>query len=217
MLNELIRKKKPEIILQCGDFGFWPGHRFYDPAKKLIPGKTQIHWIDGNHEDHRSIRTGLKTGTLPVAENMPNVVYQPRGSTLTLPDGRKILFAGGAFSVDNKIRLPGKDWFPDLETLTEQDWNNFPDAHEGQVDIIISHTAPTEFAVKGVPLNEWPDWWDRDSDPSSEILSKALARYKPQQWYFGHFHKFQRGTYQGCNWIGLDSAQPGKKWWIELT
>lgn len=40
-------------------------------------------------------------------EVAPGVIYQPSGSTLTLPDGRVVLFLGGAKSVDWPLRTGG--------------------------------------------------------------------------------------------------------------
>ena len=202
--------------MQCGDLGFWPGHRFHDPTTKLQPNSTRIHWVDGNHDDHRALQEKVKANRLQLSEALPNVVFQPRGSTLTLPDGRTVLFAGGAFSVDNRVRLPGRDWFPDLEILTEEDLKNFPDPDFTNIDIVVSHTAPKEFSAKGLPLERWPAWWDQDKDPSTIILSKVLHAYKPSQWFFGHFHLYQEGTYDGCDWYALDHAQGDSRWWMKL-
>ena len=214
--NALLNERRPDAVLQCGDFGFWPGHRFHDPAEKLLPHATHIHWVDGNHDDHGAIQERIQSNQFHLSESLPNVIYQPRGSTLTLPDGRTALFAGGAFSVDNRVRLPGRDWFPDLEVLTEEDLKNFPDPTSVKIDIVISHTAPDEFSADGLPLDLWPEWWDRDLDPSTKVLSKVLHAYKPSLWFFGHFHLYQEGSYGGCKWYGLDHAQGSTRWWMEL-
>ena len=173
--NELIQQHKPDIVLQCGDFGFWPGQRFYDPVPRIKPGKAHIHLVDGNHEDHKTIRKRVALSSLSLSEDLPNVLYQPRGSTIQLPDGRTVLFAGGAFSIDNKIRMPSVDWFPDLEILTEKELESFPSPDEVQVDIVISHTAPLEFSPKGIPDEQWPEWLDRDPDPSMKTLKIGRA------------------------------------------
>lgn len=215
-LNTLINRRQPEMILQCGDFGYWPGDRRYDPALKLKPRATRIHWIDGNHEDLKSLQALVASGSRIISNNMPNVIYQPRGSILELPDGRNVLFAGGAFSVDNYARLPGKDWFPDYEVLTEEELELFPDPSLVKIDIVISHTAPQEFNVKGLPYEQWPVWWDRSPDPSEKVLSLVLKRYQPTQWFLGHFHRFQKGEFRGCKWTALDYAGSGRQWWVEL-
>ena len=214
--NKLIDQHQPQVILQCGDFGYWPGNRRYSPAINIEPCSTHIHWIDGNHEDFNALRDLVETDDLALSDELPNVSYQPRGSTLELPDGRNVLFAGGAFSVDNAIRKPGKDWFPDFETLTESELDNFPDPSQIQIDIVVSHTKPREFNVKGLSYDLWPAWWDRTLDPSERVLSEILRRYQPKQWFLGHFHQFQEGEFEGCQWTALDCAGKNRQWWIEL-
>ena len=51
---------------------------------------------------------------------------------MALPDGRTVLFMGGALSVDKAWRTPGYDWFPE-ESITTGDLDRLPDVH---VDIV---------------------------------------------------------------------------------
>lgn len=213
--NAFIVRENPELIIQTGDFGYWPGRGDLDPLTMLRSGSTIIHWIEGNHEDNEEICEELAGGG-PISPDLPNVIYQPRGSTIELPDGRTVLFAGGAFSVDNAVRQPGWDWFPDHEMLRESDLANFPEPKNVQIDIVISHTAPREFSVSGLPWNQWPKWWDKTPDPSQRILSKVLRRYRPRKWFLGHFHRFQKGTFGGCEWTALGYVGGAEKWWAEL-
>ena len=129
-------------ILQCGDFGYWP--RFYNfnqGNKKLIKNKNvKIYWCDGNHEDFDSIKK------IENNEILPNIFYMKRGSILTLEDGRKVLFIGGAYSIDKDARIPGDTWFPE-EEITQKDIYDLPDE---KIDIVISHTAPTEFNLSAI-------------------------------------------------------------------
>jgi hypothetical protein len=105
-LNSFINSSKPNMMICCGDFGFWP-RESDSTITRLKNNNTRIHWCDGNHEDFWSLK-GRSSN-----EIHPNVFYQPRGSVLTLPDGRNILFFGGAHSVDKDVRTLGKDWFPE--------------------------------------------------------------------------------------------------------
>lgn len=217
VINALIRKHEPDIIFQCGDFGFWPRTR-RNPTEHLRPLNTAIHWCDGNHEDHVALAERVSLGRLAISKKMPNVVYQPRGSVLDLPDGRTILFAGGAFSVDNAHphKEANRDWFPGLECLTETDLANFPNPDEVEIDIVVSHTRPTDFDVRGTPYSQWPSWWDRTPDPSEQVLSEVLRRYRPKKWFLGHFHEFAQGEVDGCQWTSLGRAGGKDTWWIEI-
>lgn len=180
-LNSLINKKHPSIVLQVGDFGYWPNLR---NRTKVRSGDAIVYFCDGNHEDHESLKN-LKNN-----EIYKNVFYMKRGSTIDLPDGRTVLFMGGAHSFDWRYREAGRDWFPELELVTEKDLENLPDK---KIDIVISHTAPEEFFI-GFPPKE---------DPSRESLSYILKKYEPKLWFFGHFHMYDTGFDSGCKWVAL--------------
>jgi hypothetical protein len=224
--NHLINQKKPQIVLQCGDFGYWPK---WDNTTTIVvednfdgqklkpfnqygikPEDARIYWCDGNHEDHESLKKIRDAG---IFEIQPNVFYQPRGSTLELPDGRVVLFMGGADSVDKRERTPGRDWFPE-ETIKSKDLDNLPNY---AVDIIISHTAPKEFYKKLMTTRnlETYNWEDKFNDPSREALSYILHKYKPSLWYFAHFHIFGRGYYENTRWCCLNMAGHSN-WWTKL-
>lgn len=223
--NALITKLKPDIMLQCGDFGYWTkfhnttmiGNDLYSNRKRkkwnqygLKPGDTKIYWCDGNHEDIWAIKKELiETGNLEI---QPNVFYQPRGSTLKLPDKRTVLFIGGAESIDKLTRRIGYDWFPD-EVITQTDVENLP---ECDIDIVISHTCPREFYAKLVTIRNTNTYrWMKTKDPSRMALSYILHKYKPKLWYFGHFHMFKQGYYGDTKWTALNMA-PDSRWWIPL-
>ena len=191
-LNQIVKAMRPDLVLQCGDFGYFPKFKLYCPENRLA-NRAPIHWCDGNHEDHESL---AKFRSDPPAghEVATNVFYQERGSTLTLPDGRTVLFMGGADSIDKKERTSGRDWFPE-ELITEADLARLPDC---RVDIVISHTCPTRFDIS----EHFPE---KEADPSRKFLDVVLDRYKPARWYFGHWHKFLEGKHKNCRWKGLNS------------
>jgi len=216
-LNKLINVKQPEIILQCGDFGYWPrmqkssrtimtsqGERNIraKAAGPKVPEGSVLYWCDGNHEDHHSLRDR------ETDELWPRTFYMPRGKVLTLPDGRTVMFAGGAASIDHNCRTYGIDWFPE-EILTEKDV--FAIAHEGPVDIMISHTLPHEFDVlAGKPYGYM-------SDPSRLALSYLLDHHRPKQWFNGHWHMYMTGYAKKCQWTSLDRVRGsnGRCWqWL---
>ncbi|MGE4299805.1 MAG: metallophosphoesterase [Desulfovibrionaceae bacterium] len=237
-LNVLINRKRPDLVLQCGDFGHFPhlvelargrdeGGMFLRPTYpqdtaecvKLRIGQDQrveLRFCDGNHEDHDDLRN-LAKGKREAVEMAPGLFYQPRGSTLTLPDGRVVLFMGGAKSVDWQLRKEGRDWFP-REQVTAEDVADLPD----KVDIVISHTAPRRFPIckfeGGAKLDDVRMGLDIDPDPSREFLDQVLDRCQPSRWFFGHFHRFRTGTKSGCTWTALGSSHKPTlgPWWMWL-
>jgi len=199
-LNRLIVRRRPDLVLQCGDFGWWPNPD--NPAKALEhikPVNCQgIYWCDGNHERHPSL---LQDGQIHPLGN--RVYFCSRGSTLTLPDGRIVLFAGGASSRDQFIRTPGHDWFPE-ENISQADLDRM--LQHDRVDIVVSHTCPAGFDIrmKG----------GRDSDANRTALQIVLEQYEPELWFFGHWHRWDHGQAGRTRWYGLDYPRPFTDWWM---
>lgn len=209
VLDAFIKRLEPLLVLQCGDFGIWPGRNIDRLAAgfKTDAGQTvPIHFCDGNHENHHELRKlcGLTTAALEVGDC---VFYQPRGSTITLPNGHVVLFAGGADSVDKDMRTPGLDWFPE-EILTENDFEHFPDIPS--VNIVISHSAPA--SLKLPPLLDAQKY----PDPSRDVLDKVLQRYRPKQWFCAHYHTAFSGKIKNCQIQALDCGH-SHKWKDEIN
>lgn len=217
-VNQLIAKKPNiELIFQLGDFGWWPkfhnlpvvtSESLYGTRVKswdqfgLKNNNVRIYWIKGNHEDQESIDELVKENKLEV---MPNVFHQPCGSTTVLLDGRRILFIGGADSVDKKLRTPGHDWFPQ-EAISYKTIDSLPDE---KIDIVMSHTAPKYFEI--IHDNE-----EEGLLNSRAALDYVFDKYQPSRWYCGHFHTFKEGRYKDCKWTALSHVESYQRWWVEL-
>ena len=211
-LNQLISKKNPDILIVCGDFGYWPnlveekvkygwGGTSYKYIKKesnclakIKPGKTKIYFCDGNHEDHNSLNE-YQDGKIHELEK--NIFFCSRGSILTLSDGRTILFIGGARSIDKDMRTEGVDWFRQ-ETISNKDYE-YAISHNKRIDIVVSHTCPDYFMPDLIQGN-----MSKINDPSCKALDGIFDKYRPSQWLFGHFHFYKDGYYNGCYWKCLN-------------
>ena len=201
LLNHVIEHSEPDRIFQCGDFGFWPKSSSWFSTNKIKNNRTKIYFCDGNHDDHDSLNT------LENNEIAKNIFYMKRGSTLCLPDGRNVLFIGGADSIDKHRRTIGIDWFPQ-EVLSESDFETLPDS---EINIIISHTCPREVLpnLHGVYGTSKYDLSSsvNCSDPSCDILSKVLEKYKPELWFFAHWHEFTEGQIKETKWTTLKNIE----------
>ncbi len=206
-LNEFIKNQQPEMILQCGDFAWFPNHEHEDhfyhqeqgwTTSTIQSQNTSIYWCDGNHEDHSVI---IQDGQ--IHEVATNVYHCSRGSTLALPDGRIVLFAGGADSIDKNFRTPGHDWFPEENITTSQ--LDLMMSH-GKIDIVISHTAPLSFNASG---------FTKECGMVSNrfALEQVLEKYRPDLWYFGHWHNDTSGVHKNTKWQCLDYPGNSGKWW----
>ena len=220
-LNTLINKKKPTLILQCGDWGFFPHHarkaftkngvRYsgFDPWG-VKAHNTKVIFCPGNHDCWWDLQLW---DDLELPEMYHNVFYAKRGTTYTLPDGRVVLFMGGAASIDKASRTIGIDWWPE-EMISISELYKLEERELENVDIIISHTCPQEFNPLLNPKKPYNGWEYKFHDSSQEVLSELLYMYKPSLWYFGHFHVYMEGFFEetGTKWLCLNDT-PNTNWW----
>jgi predicted phosphodiesterase len=201
-LNQLISKKRPELVICCGDFGYWPNTKWAVELSTIKPQGSTILWCDGNHENHWALQKRESD------EMEPGVIYMPRGSTYTLEDGRVLMFMGGADSIDKDQRYIGVDWFPD-EVIKSADLYDLPDI---KVDIFITHTCPEELVADMLKYNS-----SKFNDPSPRALSELWKTYKPDLWYFGHWHVYKELDMFGTKCFSLGSSTwPEQRWWTWL-
>jgi len=202
-LNTLINRKSPDLVIACGDFGYWPKFKEYTLEDIKLQNTKRLLWCDGNHEDHWALKDRKSD------EIVPGVFYMPRGSTYTLPDGRVIMFMGGAHSIDKNMRSVGFDWFPE-EIITQKDMRNLPNMY---IDIFITHTCPYELVSTLLPRYD-----GRDYEPSNKALSSLWELYKPDLWYFGHWHTYKEGVlHDKTKWYALSMARwSDQRWWCWL-
>lgn len=188
-LKRILMLMDPDIVLCVGDLGFLP-RSGYDPRAENITTlpsgkKIEFRFADGNHDDHGTLETLSGGFTHQAVELSPGLFYQQRGSVYALPDGRNVLFAGGAKSVDWRVRSRDVNWFPEKECFKESD---IPPALP-KIDIVISHTAPAVFKLrKCIGLKNPPSWWDLTPDPSAAALDVLLEKTHPALWVCGHWH-----------------------------
>jgi len=203
-LNDVINKKQPDNIICCGDFGYWPkfDNRGTEPLSNIkLQGAEWLRWCDGNHEDFWSLAQRESD------ELEPGIIYMPRGSTYTLPDGRVMLFMGGAYSIDKHMRTIGIDWFPE-EEIRQSDFENLPDI---KVDIFITHTCPSELV-----LDLKKNYPDKGAEPSNVALSQLWEIYKPSLWFFGHWHQYGEYKMGETQCYALSAPGFGDRWWMWL-
>lgn len=184
---------EPDICLVAGDFGWWPKllplpHAVLPPA---VLERTELHFLDGNHEDHPALRQVAPRGCFEPVELAPRIIYHPRGSTMRLPDGRTVFFAGGGKSVDRDYRTEGRDWFAEEILVREDLPHTLPRA-----DVVMSHTLPAAFGVKKFLGKRLPPGrFDFSPDPSCEVLNEVLTACRPALWLGGHFHRELAGEH----------------------
>lgn len=235
-LNSLISRKNPDVVIVCGDFGYWPewieNKSYCDPSKytrlsdfkvsDIKNNKTRVYWVPGNHEHWGDIEKNFyRNSVAPMEmEAGSNVFYCPIGSVIH-EDGKNFLCVGGAASIDKDWRIHGETWFPQ-ENLRLEDYtfikNNIKDI---KIDCVISHTCPRDFKLK-------TDYPEKFTDPNRHVLNEVLNLFHPEKWFFGHWHDFETGYHYHypkdglfksfrTRWCMLDHNEGDKKWWIDYN
>ena len=167
-------------VVQVGDFGFWPHTRSHWDAAGI---DRKVYFIDGNHDYHPAFRE-IKQ----VSELWPNAFFIPRSTVMEI-EGKRVLFLGGAASVDKAWRHSGIDWFPD-ETITLADVDRID--HDQKIDVMITHTPP-QSAIDAnfdpmVLVNFFelsPTW----RDPSAQIVQSLWDHFGNPPLICGHMHR----------------------------
>lgn len=197
----LAQKHGAELI-QAGDWGFiWPGSTQLQELSDMLVGLgVTMRFIDGNHDDHVTLRKlcgrQCRVGATQIA---PHVIYQPRGSVHEDEDGTRFLFLGGAPSIDRAHRTAGISWWPE-ETITEPEFC-FARSAKGPIHVLVTHDAPDfppGFSPKGTP------GYQREQEKSMERVDALIRRHRPPLHVHGHWHVRYSREIAGTLVEGLD-------------
>lgn len=183
-------------IIVLGDFGiFWrqdgrDSKYWIDLYEKECNG-VHLYWIDGNHENFDIINSWNISG-VSVYNNSEHIHYFPRGF-ITFVDvecgsrieSRKVLFLGGADSVDKFRRTEHLSWWED-EKITEADINNI----KGSFYYVFTHCGPLSIVEKN---KGWLYTISNINDTngihdSEKALDKLKDKILFDHWWFAHYH-----------------------------
>lgn len=187
-----------DVILQVGDFGFWPrtepGRKFLRKTEaRLAQLGLDLWWVDGNHDDLKALRTRPVEvhGRRRVSEHMWHL---PRGHRWSWGDTIWVA-AGGAVSVDRYGRTEGVSWFRD-EELTDAEVDQI--VAGGPADVVVSHDAPWGVATLqrslglDLPVSDRDSWWPDDLLEESDIHMRRVRRLVDgvgaSRVFHGHHH-----------------------------
>jgi len=176
-------------IFVLGDFGiFWrkdgrDSKYWIDLYEKECNG-VHLYWID--------IINSWNISGFSVYNNSEHIHYCPRGF-ITFVDvkcggrieSRKVLFLGGADSVDKFRRTKHLSWWED-EKITETDI----DGIEGDFDYVFTHCCPRSvFENNRVYLTTLSNIdQDHVEHNSEDMLEKLKNKITFNHFYFGHYH-----------------------------
>ena len=191
---QLLAGEQRPLIVHLGDFGIWPdddGRRYLTAVSTALGQvNAELWFIDGNHEDFTQLASGAAdpAGRIPLR---PNICHLPRGYRWDW-HGRRWLACGGGVSLDQAVRRPGHDWWPQEEITAEQEAAIIGG---GAADVMVYHDCPA-----GVPHSfppPPPEWSPADlarNDAHRARLQRIVDAVRPAHLMHGHLHRAYRRT-----------------------
>lgn len=171
---------KSDYLIILGDFGLWWGNNIKDKTemywrKWLNDKKFTTLFLDGNHENHRRLHSGViapevingtgyysdsrgylveKKFSGYVGRIAGSIYHLRRGEVYTI-EGKKFFVMGGAESVDKLSRTEGRSWWREEVPNNKEFYYGLDnlDAHNRSVDYILGHTAPESIINKYLNKN----------------------------------------------------------------
>lgn len=164
--------------IQIGDFGVGFGAQYWhDMANDYHTANPESRFIRGNHDD-------------PFRCKEQMVGYISDG-TIEMFGNTKVMFIGGAWSIDYARRVEGVSWWRD-EELSVAELNTMIDLYEKEKpDVMITHDCPisvsdemfikTGLALGGRQAKQIPN-------KTNTALQTMFEIHQPKFWVFGHWH-----------------------------
>ena len=182
-------------IIVLGDFGmgffdgrYWPEEMFFD---YLAEQNSMFLFLDGNHDCFDKLNayeiSEWHGGHVHFIRN--NVIHLMRGEIYEIDD-KKVFVMGGGYSLDKKLRIPGRTWWPQ-EMPNDAEYRNAYKNLEKcgfKVDYILTHTAPAETVEYLSRLNLGIKISVVEELPLNGFLQWIVENVYYDKWYFGHFH-----------------------------
>lgn len=193
---------KDDYLIIAGDFGLMWSYKRTKSEEHWLQWLDDQPWttlfVDGNHENFDLLdnlqEKDMFGGTVGIVSH--KVLHLKRGQVYRI-NGQKILAMGGAHSHDRFYRKWGESmWIQ--EEITDEDVQRAIKNLEAvmfDVDHVISHCAPPDWALKSMPA-------DRVAYYQPDHSEENLARLRDHsglvfgKWWFGHYHEEVSDPYE---------------------
>ena len=191
--------KKYETInyhIILGDGGFlWPGNGRTDAKNYQVFAKRPFPVLSviGNHEPMLGMtlpEVDIGIGeTVYLVNRDPFVAYLKRGKVYLI-DGIKFLVMGGALSIDQEFRIPGRSWWKEEYWTAGEEAGLFELlAADSGFDYVLTHTGPDSVNLK-LFGGHFPDS-AKFTDEVAKLNDTVDSRIKCKGWFCGHWHHDQ--------------------------
>jgi hypothetical protein len=179
------------IIL--GDGGFlWPGNEKADAYnyRTFAARSFPVLSVIGNHEPMLGMtlpEADIGIGeTVYLVNKKPFVAYLKRGKVYHI-DGFKFLVMGGALSIDQEYRIPGRSWWKEEYWSEEEKAGLFELlAGDREFDYVLAHTGPD--SVNFHLFSNLFSGSSKFTDEVARLNDDVDSRIQCKGWFCGHWH-----------------------------
>lgn len=177
IINRYVDEYKIDDSVQLGDYGFAAEHEWH---------LQYIDWhrhkvLFGNHDDYTFLDKPHSLGNWHVEDN-------------------KMMFIRGAFSIDRRHRIEGRNWWQEEEMSAAQFNDCFDIYCKVRPEIVISHDCPDSVRRKLFGIY--------DKTATSFALQMMLNEHRPKLWVFGHHHQSRTEVIGLTTFVCLDELEP---------
>lgn len=179
-------------IIHVGDVGFMGRYRdeyVHYLDNLLTQYHINLYFIEGNHEDYEWLGQ-LPKDELGLGHVTSHIKHIPRGSQYVVA-GKVCTFIGGGVSVDQNIRVKGRDWWSE-EEITDEQVAQYKQLVK--TDVLITHDAPSGC---GLPLPQ--TFFDpkliHKSNQHRNKLEDIREALQPDVIICGHYHLAHNQVY----------------------
>ena len=185
--NDILSKSTTPTI-QVGDFGTGFTDPSHIPRHSMIMGGHR--YVRGNHDNPDL----CKKDDLCITD----------GTTEVLSNGVRIMYIGGAWSIDYAHRQTGINWWPD-EELTIPELDKIVDDYiDFKPDVVISHDCPQDVSYElFLKDTSRPIYKTR----TGQALGIMWSSFKPKLWIFGHWHESKQEILQTTKFVCLNELE----------
>lgn len=231
-LNAIINKQRPEILLQTGDFGFWPRFSFTNEKIETHERKNlDVFYnagISTNKENFAKVGIDFsqELNKIKQGDTQTKIFWVPGNhehwwaltklygrygkEPIALNDFVYYCPIGSTLQINNLIYLflGGADSYDKNQRLIGFDW--FPEELLGQADLdyVLENVKKAEVIISHTnPISFTPKHFqssEKINDPTRRVLQIFLETYKPKFWAHSHWHNYNEGNDSDCQWVCLD-------------
>lgn len=165
---------------QVGDMGV--GFYYIDHEGNRLSAPNPPYDTMKREGDHKYIRGNHDNPRICKQQEL----WIPDGHLETL-NNKKIMYVGGALSVDRNLRREGYNYWED-EELSHEDFINYLYSYStNKPNIMVTHDCPEQV------VQHWLQAFNKVkyNDPSYTryAFDYYITVHKPKYWIFGHWHQ----------------------------